>query len=215
MTVGQVNMGNAIANSPDNYNFTKTSDANFSEALTSRPDSIVFWVKYTPSNNNHQARVHAILHDSYNFRDPIDANSTSHTVARAELNYGATGGNWVRKSVPFVYEGPATTVEYILVTFATSSTPGGGSANDEVLLDDIELIYNPVGLNEQVATSFKAYYSNEKGLVIKGENSNFELVNLTGVTEKAGDLNTLNGLHLNTGLYFLKSGDSVVKILVP
>ena len=215
LTLGQVNMGSSTASSPDNHNFTKTSDTNFSEAITSRPDSIVFWVKYTPVNNNHQARVHAILHDSYDFRDPIDANSTSHTVARAELNYGATGGNWVRKSVPFVYEGPATTVEYILVTFATSSTPGGGSANDEVLLDDVELIYNSVGLNEEVATSFNAYYSIENGLVIKGENSNYELVNLTGATEKAGDLNTLNGLHLNTGLYFLKSGDSVVKILVP
>jgi hypothetical protein len=215
LTLGQVNMGSSTASSPDNYNFTKTSDANFSEALTSRPDSIVFWVKFTPVNNNHQARVHAILHDSYDFRDPIDANSTSHTVARAELNYGTTGGNWVRKSVPFVYEGPATTVEYILVTFATSSTPGGGSANDEVLLDDVELIYNSVGLNEQVATSFKAYYSIENGLTIKGADATYELINLAGASEKVGNLNTLNGLHLNTGLYFLKSGDSVVKILVP
>ena len=215
LTLGQVNMGSSTASSPDNHNFTKTSDANFSEALTSRPDSIVFWVKFTPVNNNHQARVHAILHDSYDFRDPIDANSTSHTVARAELNYGTTGGNWVRKSVPFVYEGPATTVEYILVTFATSSTPGGGSANDEVLLDDVELIYNSVGLNEQVATSFKAYYSIENGLTIKGADATYELINLAGASEKVGNLNTLNGLHLNTGLYFLKSGDSVVKILVP
>jgi hypothetical protein len=215
LTLGQVNMGSSTANSPDNHNFTKTSDANFSEELTSRPDSIVFWVKYTPVNNNHQARVHAILHDSYDFRDPIDANSTSHTVARAELNYGTTGGNWVRKSVPFVYEGPATTVEYILVTFATSSTPGGGSANDEVLLDDVELIYNSVGLNEQVATSFKAYYSIENGLTIKGADATYELINLAGASEKVGNLNTLNGLSLNTGLYFLKSGDSVVKILVP
>ncbi len=215
LTLGQVNMGSSTASSPDNHNFTKTSDANFSEALTSRPDSIVFWVKFTPVNNNHQARVHAILHDSYDFRDPIDANSTSHTVARAELNYGTTGGNWVRKSVPFVYEGPATAVEYILVTFATSSTPGGGSANDEVLLDDVELIYNSVGLNEQVATSFKAYYSIENGLTIKGADATYELINLAGASEKVGNLNTLNGLHLNTGLYFLKSGDSVVKILVP
>ena len=161
--------------------------------------------------------MHAILHDSYDFRDPIDANSAPHTAARAELNYGATGGSWVRKSVPFVYEAqvPAGGVEYILVTFATSSTPGGGSANDEVLLDDVELIYNSVGLNEEVANSFKAYYSIEKGLVIKGENSNYELVNLTGAIEKTGDLNKLYGLQLNTGLYFLKSGDSVVKILVP
>ncbi len=215
LTVGQVNMGSSTASSPDNYNFTKTSDANFSEALTGQPDSLVFWVKYTPINSSNNARVHAILHDSYDFRDPIDANSTSHTVARAELNYGATGGNWVRKSVPFVNEGPATTVEYILITFATSSTPGGGSTNDEVLLDDIELIYNSVGLNEQVADSFKAYYSVENGLTIKGADATYELINLAGASEKIGNLTTLNGMSLNTGIYFLKSGDSVVKILVP
>ena len=215
LTVGQVNMGSSTASSPDNYNFTKTSDANFSEALTGQPDSLVFWVKYTPINSSNNARVHAILHDSYDFRDPIDANSTSHTVARAELNYGATGGNWVRKSVPFVNEGPATTVEYILITFATSSTPGGGSTNDEVLLDDIELIYNSVGVNEIQNTTFKAYYSFENGLTIKGTDATYELINLAGASEKVGNLTTLNGMSLNTGLYFLKSGDSVVKILVP
>ena len=215
LTVGQVNMGSSTASSPDNYNFTKTSDANFSEALTGQPDSLVFWVKYTPINSSNNARVHAILHDSYDFRDPIDANSTSHTVARAELNYGTTGGNWVRKSVPFVNEGPATTVEYILITFATSSTPGGGSANDEILLDDIELIYNSVGVNEIQNTTFKAYYSFENGLTIKGTDATYELINLAGASEKVGNLTTLNGMSLNTGLYFLKSGDSVVKILVP
>jgi len=215
LTVGQVNMGSSTASSPDNYNFTKTSDANFSEALIGQPDSLVFWVKYTPINNSNNARVHAILHDSYDFRDPIDVNSTSHKVARAELNYGATGGNWVRKSVPFVYEGPATTVEYILITFATSSTPGGGSANDEVLLDDVELIYNSVGVNEIQKTPFKAYYSVENGLTIKGSDTTYELINLAGASEKVGNLNTLNGMTLNTGIYFLKSGDSVVKILVP
>jgi len=215
LTLGQINMGSSTASSPNNYNFSKITDENFSEALTNRPDSLVFWVKYTPISSSSNARVHAILHDSYEFRDPIDANSTAHTVARAELNYGTTEGNWVRKSVPFVYEGPATIVEYILVTFSTSSTPGGGSANDEVLLDDIELIYNPVGLNEQVANSFKAYYSDANGLTIKGADATYELINLAGTSEKVGDLNTLNGLSLNTGIYFLKSGNSVVKILVP
>ncbi len=217
ITVGQVNMGSSTASSPDNYNFTKTSDANFSEALNGQPDSIVFWVKYTPINNNNQARVHAILHDNYSFRDPIDANSAPHTAARAELNYGATGGNWVRKSVPFVYEAqiPAVGVEFILVTFSTSSTPGGGSANDEVLLDDIQLIYNSVGVNEIQNTTFKAYYSVENGLTIKGADVTYELINLAGASEKVGNLNTLNGMILNTGIYFLKSGDTVVKILVP
>ena len=217
LTVGQINMGSSTPTSASNYNFSKIADANFSEALTNSPDSLVFWVKYTPVSSSSNARVHAILHDSYDFRDPIDANSAPHTAARAELNYGATGGNWVRKSVPFVYEAqvPAVSVEYILVTFATSSTPGGGSANDEVLLDDVELIYNSVGLNEQVADSFKAYYSIENGLTIKGADTTYELINLAGASEKVGNLTTLNGMSLNTGLYFLKSGDSVVKILVP
>lgn len=217
LTLGQINLGSSTASSPENYNFTKTSDANFSEALNGQPDSIVFWVKYTPINNNNQARVHAILHDNYSFRDPIDANSAPHTAARAELNYGATGGNWVRKSVPFVYEAqiPAVGVEFILVTFSTSSTPGGGSANDEVLLDDVELIYNSVGVNEIQNTTFKAYYSVENGLTIKGADVTYELINLAGASEKVGNLNTLNGMSLNTGIYFLKSGDTVVKILVP
>jgi hypothetical protein len=217
LTLGQVNMGSSTANSPDNYNFTKTSDPNFSESFLGTPDSLVFWVKYTPVNGSNNARVHAILHDSYDFRDPIDANSAPHTVARAELNYGTTGGNWVRKSVPFIYEVqvPALSIEYILVTFATSSTPGGGSANDEVLLDDIQLIYNSVGINEQVANTFKAYYSFENGLTIKGADATYELINLAGASEKVGNLNTLNGMSLNKGIYFLKSGDSVVKILVP
>jgi len=215
LTIGQVNMGSSTASSPDNYNFSKLSDVNFSEALTSRPDSLVFWVKYTPINSSGNARVHAILHDSYEFRDPIDANSVPHTVARAEHNYGTTGGSWVRKSVPFAYNGDATTVEYILITFATSSTPGGGTANDEVLLDDLELIYNSIGISEKLTTSFKAFYSSENGLTIKGADANFELINLTGATQKVGDLNSLNGMNLNTGIYFLKSGDSVVKILVP
>jgi hypothetical protein len=217
LTLGQINMGSSTASSPNNYNFSKITDENFSEALTGQPDSLVFWVKYTPINSSNNARVHAILHDSYDFRDPIDANSAPHTAARAELNYGATGGNWVRKSVPFLYEAqvPAVSVDYILVTFATSSTPGGGSANDEVLIDDIELIYNSVGLNEQVANSFKAYYSDANGLTIKGADVTYELINLAGTSEKVGDLNTLNGMRLNTGIYFLKSGNSVVKILVP
>ena len=77
------------------------------------------------------------------------------------------------------------------------------------------MIYNSVGLNEQVADSFKAYYSVENGLTIKGADATYELINLAGASEKIGNLTTLNGMSLNTGIYFLKSGDSVVKILVP
>lgn len=144
LTLGQINMGSSTPSSSSNYNFSKQADANFNEAISDRPDSIVFWVRYTQAGGGVQnARMHAILHDAYDLRDPIDANSTSHVVATAALNYPATAGTWVRKSVPFVYSGAASTVNYILVTFTTNQTPGGGAANDEVLIDDVELIYVP------------------------------------------------------------------------
>ncbi len=144
MTLGQINMGSSTPTSTSNYNFSKTADVNFSEALTASPDSLVFWVKYTAASGNSMARVNAIMHDNYDLRDPLDANSNPHVVATATLNYSPTGGVWVRKSVPFNYTGPATTPQFILATFTTNMTPGGGAANDEVLIDDIQLIYNPI-----------------------------------------------------------------------
>jgi hypothetical protein len=146
MTLGQVNMGNASATSASNYNWSKTSDADFSEALTDTPDSIVFWVKFTPLNASHEARMSVALHDTYNYIDGynVDAGSAPHKVAEAQLNYGTTNGQWVRKSVPFVYTGPASANTFILATFATNKTPGVGTVGDEVLLDDVQLIYNPV-----------------------------------------------------------------------
>lgn len=146
MTLGRINMGNATATHPDNYNYSITSNALYSEPLTDAPDSLVFWVKYTNGNAASNARVSAVLHDTYEYHDGynVDAGSTPHKVAEISHNYPSTGGQWVRKSLPWNYTGPATTHTYVLITFTTNMTPGGGNNNDEVLIDDIQLIYNPV-----------------------------------------------------------------------
>jgi hypothetical protein len=145
VTLGQINMGSAIANNSGNYNYTKTTDAAYSETLTDSPDSIVFWVKYVPVSGTSQARASIILHTNMNYKDPNDV-ASSNTVATAILNFGATGGAWVRKSIPFTYVS-ASANTHIIATFTTNSTPGGGNANDNVWIDDIELIYNPVVTN--------------------------------------------------------------------
>lgn len=214
LTLGQINMGSSTPSSTSNYNYSKTADANFSEALTSSPDSLIFWAKFTVSGSNDSARVHAILHDSYDLRDPLDANSTPHVVARAERNY-RTGGNWVRMSVPFVYEGPASTPAFILITFTTNKTPGGGTANDEVLIDDVELKYNTSGIEESNLDSFNAYYSVTNGLQLKGKNDFIYILNSTGSIINKDTMNNLDGIELTSGLYFIKSNTSTVKILVP
>lgn len=160
MTLGKINMGSITPSSASNHNKTITGDADFSEAITDMPDSIVFWVNFTPISNGEQARVKATLHDNYDYQDPEDATSSTHVVAIAEMNYGATNG-WQRMALPFDYSGPATTVEYILVTFTTNMTPGGGDVDDEVFIDDIELIYNPNSVEESQLSEVNAFMNNE------------------------------------------------------
>ena len=219
LTLGRINMGSTTASDPNNYNISLTADANFSEALTVSPDSLIFWVKYTAANSNDSARVHAIIHDAYDLRDPIDANSVSHIVATAERNYAKTNGSWSRISVPFNYVvgSPAPSPGFILVTFTTNKTPGGGTNNDEVLVDDIELIYNnTIGLNSAVnEATFTALYSNQNGLIIGGDVSEISVVSLDGKIQQKGMKEEISGLKLNPGLYFIRAANSSVKILVP
>jgi len=144
LTIGRVNVGSSTPADPSNYNISVIADANYSEAFTSWPDSIVFWAKYTNSNAANKARVKAVIHDNYAYRDPSDAAAVPHAVGNAELNFTSTGGQWKRFAVPFNYTGPATTPAFILVTFTSNETPGGGNATDVVFVDDVEMIYNPV-----------------------------------------------------------------------
>lgn len=144
LTCGRVNAGSTTPTNSSNYNYSQITDANFSEAFTSWPDSIVFWAKYNPSNQNSTARVNAVIHNNNSYRDPMDAASPSYIVASAGLNYTSNGNVWQRISVPFNYTGPATAPSFILITFTSNSTPGGGNGGDEVFIDDMEFIYNPI-----------------------------------------------------------------------
>lgn len=207
MTIGRINMGSATAASSENYNYSVVSDTNFSEPLTQSPDSIVFWVKYTPVSSGEEARMKAAIHDDYEFRDPTDANSATHLVATAELNYPSTSGNWERKSVPFVYTGPSSTPEFILLTFTTNKTPGGGDGNDEVLIDDVELIYNPASINENEASLFNVYHSNGNLLIQSKSTLNgaYKIYNSSGLEVQNGALSNSIKCNLNFGIYYLKT----------
>ena len=220
LTLGRINMGSTtVTDITANYNISLTNDPNFSEALTSIPDSIVFWAKYTAASNQ-QARIHAITHDAFDVHDPIDVASSSYVLATAGLNY-SPNVNWVRYSVPFesyvfTGPGPAPTPQYILVTFATNAIPGGGAANDEVLIDDIQLIYNSsVGITEANSNIPFAHYSTENGLLITESNQNYHIFNLSGQLINSGLDSELNGLKLNSGVYILKSNSRTEKIFVP
>lgn len=145
MTTGRINAGSASAANEANYNFTIPGDDAFSQPMTGRPDSLTVWVKYNNSNASHNARVSAIIHDDYGFKEPSsDATNNAHIVATAALDYPAT--EWRRLTIPFDYDTYASngkTAQYMLLSFTTNKTPGVGSKTDEVYVDDILLVYKP------------------------------------------------------------------------
>lgn len=143
MTCGRVNAGSTSASSPQNYNYSDITNTLYSEALNAYPDSIVFWAKYNNASTNSLARMSSTIHGAYNYRDPADAGSQPYVVATAVLNFPRTNGAWVRFSVPFTYSGPWTAPSFILTTFTSNNTPGGGASGDEVFVDDVQLIYVP------------------------------------------------------------------------
>lgn len=143
LTTGQIYGGSTSAtDASGNYNFSDPSNTGYNQTFTGKPDSIAQWVKFVPVKSGDKARVSAIIHENSRYQDP-EATTYTNVVAKAQMNYSATAGNgWQRLSIPFSYESGDKTPAYILVSYSTSETPGGGSENDAVYIDDIEMIYN-------------------------------------------------------------------------
>jgi hypothetical protein len=143
MTTGRIMVGSTTASNPNNHNKTKTGDPLYNQSFTGLPDSMVVWVKYTAAAGN-EARISATIHGNYDYRDPeaSDPSAANFVVGRAVLNYPPTNG-WQRLSIPFDYNFPHSDPRYVLITFTTNKTPGGGAANDAVFIDDLQFIYVP------------------------------------------------------------------------
>ena len=152
MTTGRMNAGAMSATDPANNAYLDMSltdvDGNgdpFYAPMYSRPDSIAMWVKFTqgtPSGDHPYATVSAVITDGTYYQDPEDKDYAN-VVAKAYNNeIATTDGKWVRISAPFEYTENAVDPKAVLVTVSTNADPGQGSDKDEVLVDDIEFIYN-------------------------------------------------------------------------
>lgn len=164
MTLGRIEMGSTTASSSSNYNYSNTGNAAYSEAFTDRPDSVVVWVKYKPMNTGagHTARISTVIHNNTNnYKDPNDV-AGANTVATAILNFPYSGGNWQRLSIPFTYVGTPANAAFILTTIATNNVPGGGTVNDSLYIDDMELVYVP-----------KAQFTNTTATICEGGSITF------------------------------------------
>ena len=142
ITTGRIHIGSISATNTANNNYTVITNNDFSQPFNGKPDSIRFWAKFHASSSSSQARMSAVIHENHNLQDPLIDEEAQYIVAHAERNF--TGDNsWHEFTVPFDYDNFAgTTPAYILVTFSTNKTPGGGSGGDELFIDDIAMIYH-------------------------------------------------------------------------
>ena len=171
MTTGRMNAASALADdATGNYAYADMSmddlDGNkdpYYTPLCSKPDSIAAWVKFkqgTPNAQHPYATISAIITDGTRYQDP-EATTYTNVVAKAKNNeIATTGGEWKRISIPFEYTQNTVDPKAILVTISTNADAGQGSGNDEVLVDDIELIYNAkvtgLKIKGQKVSDFKA-----------------------------------------------------------
>lgn len=152
MTTGRMNAGNTDAKNTDNHAYLDMSmtdkDGNgdpFYTPLYSRPDAVSVWVKFsqgTPNSDHPYATVSAVITDGSRYQDPEDKTYTN-VVANAKNNtIATTGGQWKQIVIPFTYTEYNVDPKAVLITVSTNADAGQGSDGDEVLVDDIEFIYN-------------------------------------------------------------------------
>ncbi len=154
LTTGQLQANST--NKAQGYIKDIPTNPDFNMPFVSRPDSFVFWFKYTSVSSDYP-RVEARLHvgTAYAPEAPVSGNhpdSSVNIIARAMWT-GATSsvGTWTRVSVPFVYVDNRTPA-YILITCTSSGDQTGGSQNSTLWLDDFEAIYNPTIATGTVTT---------------------------------------------------------------
>lgn len=194
LTLGKINMGSVTPTSSSNYNSSIITDANFSEAYTDTPDSLTFWAKFVPASGNttDSARVSAIIHDNFVLLDPINIASEPHVMGTAIKNFVKTDNAWVRISVPFTYT-VSGTPSFMLITFTTNKTPGGGTDNDQLWIDDVEMKNgNSSSVIENNFSSVRISINNQN-LTFLNENQEegtFEIIDLQGKLIQSGNIET-------------------------
>ena len=145
MTTGQIHAGSTSAASASNYNYTHRG-CSYCHPFSGTPDSMYVWVSYYAASASSMGSVRAYLHGDSDFRDPNDCSDPNLYSGMAEAQFSRTTSSsttltWVQQRVPFTYDGTSS-VNYILMSMTTNTTPGGGSAKDSLSVDDIEFIYS-------------------------------------------------------------------------
>ena len=140
LTTGCINGGSTTASDgANNYNYTNENVKGQAMYFTGRPDAMRVWLK---GKTKETTKISAYLHEKGYYQDPNDKNTDKLVglIASAAGTPNITA-DWALYTVDFDYASEDRPY-YALISFATCSTPGGGSASDYMYIDDVEMIYN-------------------------------------------------------------------------
>ncbi|NOX48454.1 MAG: hypothetical protein GXO89_15895 [Chlorobi bacterium] len=141
---------------PDNaYAFTDPTDDRWHTVFTGHPDSVSVWAKYTPQEND-TAQVKILLHTGAGTLPPQPENEAN-KVAYAQINIAGNVDTWTQFKAPFTWFSEDSP-EYMLIVI----TAGNGTQaieGSKVWYDDLELIYEPAGINDLPANQGLVYVS--------------------------------------------------------
>lgn len=150
LTTGKINMGSWTPTDEANYNYTSRSTEDGNCPFVGIPDTVRCYAKFTRGGKGYNAAGTFIVHGDVDFKDPHESseNIATYEVARAVLDI-APSTDWQPVTASFTYSKTAEQIEsaaelqtrYMLASFTTNPTPGG-SARDELIIDNVELIYN-------------------------------------------------------------------------
>ena len=151
MTNGHLKAGAMVANRYDHHAHmcadstqTDPNGDRYYMALYAKPDKFNVWLKYTQgtANANNKANVSVKTFDGTYYQEP---SGTTYTNLSGSIVGGQiSASDWTFYSFPFDYDSYAANnaaSNAIFVTFSTNGSPGSGSKNDSVYVDDMELVY--------------------------------------------------------------------------
>lgn len=148
VTTGRMNAGSLFATNKNNHAFIVVSDETdkdgfpYYSSLTERPYSISVWLKFTPKSGTPKASFSAVITNGNRYQEPEDKEYSDIVVGKAKNAEIEGTSDWQHLVLPFDYKGfTGKEPKAIMVTLSTNANPGQGTAGDELLIDDLELIY--------------------------------------------------------------------------
>jgi len=215
---GIITNGRILANldPAEGQTFTDPDDPRWNTPFTERPDSLVGYYKYI-SVSGDAAQLQALLHFGQTGM-PTPDSSNWVGLAKADLA-SENVDQWTRFSIPFVY---FLDVAPEFVLFNISSGRGLlAVAGSQAWFDDIELVYNTVGIDEELAEALLKTYGKEQIIVADltrfslGTNFNLAVYDLTGKQIRQQSIESGSRYEINgfkPGVYILSfhSNDGLV-----